>query len=123
VVLVYFFRRFTVYCVDFFLAAKGYLGFMPGFDILENPKSNLSTQIFSDDGKVIGKFYFNENRTPVRYDELSPYLIKALVAYRRRTLLQSFGYRLSRFGSCNCLHGNQRRGFYHYSTVVKTFVS
>jgi len=64
----------------FFLAAKGYLGYMPDFKILENPKTNLSTQIFSEDGKVIGKFYLNENRTPVRYDELSPYLTQALVA-------------------------------------------
>ncbi len=63
-----------------FLAAKGYLGYMPDFAVLENPKSNLSTQIFSEDGKVIGKYYLNENRTLVRYDELSPYLTKALVA-------------------------------------------
>ena len=63
-----------------FLAAKGYLGYMPDFEVLENPKSNLSTQIFSDDGKVIGKFYIKENRTPIRFDELSPYLPKALVA-------------------------------------------
>ena len=64
----------------FFLASKGYLGYMPDFKVLENPKSNLSTQILSEDGKVIGKFYLNENRTPVRFDELSPYLSQALVA-------------------------------------------
>ncbi len=64
----------------FFLAANGYLGYMPDFKKLENPQTNLSTQIFSEDGKVIGKFYIKENRTPVRYDELSPYLVKALVA-------------------------------------------
>jgi len=64
----------------FFLAAKGYFGYMPDFKKLENPETNLSTQIFSEDAKVIGKFYINENRTPVRYDELSPYLVKALVA-------------------------------------------
>ncbi len=63
-----------------FLAAKGYLGYMPDFAVLENPKSNLSTQIFSEDNKIIGKFYIKENRTPVRYDELSPYLTKALIA-------------------------------------------
>jgi len=63
-----------------FLAANGYLGYMPDFEVLENPKSNLSTQIFSEDGKVIGKFYIKENRTPIRYDELSPYLPQALIA-------------------------------------------
>jgi len=64
----------------FFLAANGFLGYMPDFKILENPQTNLSTQIFSEDGKTIGKFYIKENRTPIRYDELSPYLVKALVA-------------------------------------------
>ncbi len=64
----------------FFLADKGYLGYMPDFEVLENPKSNLSTQILSDDGKTIGKFYIKENRTPIRFDELSPYLPQALVA-------------------------------------------
>ncbi len=63
-----------------FLASKGYLGYMPDFEVLENPKSNLSTQIISEDGKVIGKFYLRENRTPVPYDELSPYLPQALIA-------------------------------------------
>ncbi len=64
----------------FWLAAKGFMGYMPDFAVLENPESNLSTQILSDDNKVIGKFYIKENRTPVRYDELSPWLTKALVA-------------------------------------------
>ena len=64
----------------FWLASKGYLGYMPDFAVLENPESNLSTQILSADNKVLGKFYIKENRTPVRYDELSPWLTKALVA-------------------------------------------
>jgi len=63
-----------------FLAAKGFLGYMPDFEVLENPKTNLSTQIFSDDAKVIGKFYIKENRTPIRFEELSPYLSQALIA-------------------------------------------
>ena len=66
--------------VIFFLAAKGFLGYMPDFEVLENPKSNLSTQIISSDDKVIGKFYLKENRTPVHFNDLSPWLPKALVA-------------------------------------------
>jgi len=64
----------------FFLASKGVLGEMPSFEKLENPESNLSTQIISNDQKIIGKFYIKENRTPIRYDQLSSYLPKALVA-------------------------------------------
>ncbi len=64
----------------FFLASQGVLGYMPDFEKLENPDSNLSSQILSEDGKTIGKYYLKENRTLIRYDELSPYLPKALVA-------------------------------------------
>jgi len=52
---------------------------LPSLEELENPKSNLATQIFTADGEVIGN-YFRENRTNVEYYELSPHLVKALVA-------------------------------------------
>ena len=55
----------------FFLAALGYLGPMPPLEQLENPKTNLATQILSADGVVLGKFYYNDNRTPITYGELS----------------------------------------------------
>ena len=55
-----------------FLLAKGeQLGPMPTFDELENPKTNLATQIFSADGEVLGT-YFIENRTYLSYEELFP---------------------------------------------------
>ena len=52
---------------------------LPSFDQLENPKSNLATEVLSSDGKVLGS-YFRENRVNVKYDELSPHLVHALVA-------------------------------------------
>lgn len=61
------------------LAGSGAFGELPSFDELENPKSNLASEIYSADHKVLGK-YFKENRTNARYDELSPYLLKALIA-------------------------------------------
>jgi len=65
--------------VLFSLISNGYLGYMPTWEELENPKSNLATQVISSDAKVLGTF-FKENRTLVQYEELSPYLVKALVA-------------------------------------------
>ena len=53
---------------------------MPEFRQLENPKTNLATQIFSADNKVIGKFYYNDNRTPLYYEEIPKNLIDALIA-------------------------------------------
>ncbi|HRZ77897.1 MAG TPA: transglycosylase domain-containing protein, partial [Bacteroidales bacterium] len=69
-----------VFTVIFFaFMSWGWLGFMPSFEDLENPRSNLASEIYSADGEVIGK-YFIENRSNVQYRELSPYLVQALVA-------------------------------------------
>src|SRR5690554_268821 len=64
----------------FLLASGGAFGEMPTFEELENPSSNLASEIISADGKTIGKLYLNENRTPVNYEDLSPDLINALIA-------------------------------------------
>ena len=64
----------------FMLASWGALGEMPDYTQLENPKTNLATEIISSDGKTLGKFYFNDNRTPVSYDELPKHLVDALIA-------------------------------------------
>jgi penicillin-binding protein 1A len=46
---------------------------------LQNPKTNLATEVYSGDMKVIGKFYA-ENRTNVKFNEISPNVVKALIA-------------------------------------------
>jgi len=65
--------------IVFSLISNGKLGYIPPFDELENPKSNLATEIYSSDGVILGKFY-RENRTIVQFDDLSPYLVVALLA-------------------------------------------
>ena len=60
---------------------NGWIGYMPPVEDLQNPISRFATQIYSSDGKVIGTWNFNrENRICVPYSNLSPYLVKALVA-------------------------------------------
>jgi len=66
-----------VFCV--FCAANGVWGPLPDFQELENPETNLATEIISEDNIVLGR-YFYENRTHVEYDELSPFLVDALIA-------------------------------------------
>src|SRR5690554_1168244 len=63
----------------FLLASWGAFGKLPTFEELENPETNLATEIVSSDGQTLGKFY-RENRTPVNYEDLPEHLIKALVA-------------------------------------------
>ena len=63
----------------FFCVAKGLFGTMPSFEELENPRTNLATEIISADGKLLGT-YFVENRSNVRYAELSHYMPEALIS-------------------------------------------
>ena len=53
------------------LTAAGTFGRMPSFEELENPRSNLATEIYSEDGKVLGSF-FVQNRSYVQYADLFP---------------------------------------------------
>lgn len=52
---------------------------LPDTEELENPKSELASQVIADDGFVLGR-YFIENRVPVDFSELSPYIEQALIA-------------------------------------------
>ena len=60
---------------------NGFIGYMPPVEDLQNPINRFATQIYSADGKVIGTWNFNrENRVCVSYNDISPYLVQALVA-------------------------------------------
>lgn len=63
----------------FFMLSMGWLGFMPSFEELENPNSNLATEVISSDGEVLG-FIGVQNRSNVDFDEISPNLVNALIA-------------------------------------------
>ena len=57
----------------------GKYGELPTAEDIENPRNPIATNVYTHDGKIIGKYY-TENRTNVSYDELSPYLVDALIA-------------------------------------------
>ena len=59
--------------------SNGNFGFMPSFEELENPKNSLATEIYSADKVLLGKFYF-QNRSFVKYQDLSPDMVNALIA-------------------------------------------
>ena len=61
-------------------AALGFYGPMPDLQQLENPKTNLASQIISSDGEILGKYYFDENRTPIGFDEIPTNMVEALIA-------------------------------------------
>lgn len=68
-----------LFVVVILLIAVGAFGKLPSFEELENPKSNLATEIYAEDGRLIGSFYI-QNRSYVDYADLSPALVAALVS-------------------------------------------
>jgi penicillin-binding protein 1A len=62
-----------------YLTSFGLFGPLPTFEQLENPKNNLATEIISEDGVVMGKYFF-ENRSNIKYHELPENLINALIS-------------------------------------------
>ena len=65
--------------VFFLFASWGLFGSMPSFEDLENPDSNLATEIISSDGVILGK-YFEKNRSQLKYSDLPKNLVQALIA-------------------------------------------
>ncbi|SEI85090.1 penicillin-binding protein 1A [Dyadobacter koreensis] len=68
---------FYIFCVE--TNFLWLMGSMPSVEDLQNPKVSQSSEIYTSDGLMIGKFY-TENRTPVPYEKISPNLVKALIA-------------------------------------------
>ncbi len=77
-----FIALISLVCVFiFFSIAKGWIGYMPPVEDLENPNYKFATELFSEDGKVLGTYsYSKENRVFVGYNDLSPNIINALIA-------------------------------------------
>jgi len=65
--------------IFFYAISKGWLGEMPTLTELENPKTNLASEVYSADQVLLGKYYI-EDRSTVSFDEISPNMAHALVA-------------------------------------------
>lgn len=65
-------------------------GKSPGLMSISKPQQSVASEIYSADGKLIGKF-FRENRTPVKYEEIAPIMIKTLVTTEDERFYQHFG--------------------------------
>ncbi len=66
--------------VFFILLSKGFLGFMPSFEELENPRNILASEMLSADDKILDKYFIRENRSYVDYKNIPPHLIDALIS-------------------------------------------
>lgn len=73
----------------------GIFGKLPSFEELENPKSNLASEILTDDLQILGTYY-KHNRSNVKYSELSPYLVHALISTEDKRFYEHSGIDYSR---------------------------
>ena len=65
----------------FHAIVKGWIGYVPPVEELENPDMRFATQIFSDDGVLLGTYSLDkDNRVFVGYNDLPPHLVQALIA-------------------------------------------
>jgi penicillin-binding protein 1A len=82
----------------FSMISNGLLGYMPSFKDLENPRSLVATEIITVDNQSLGRFYKEENRSLTSFKNLSPHLVKALVATEDERFYRHSGIDLRSFG-------------------------
>lgn len=82
--LIWFWSIFAGGCIVvwfiFFGISKGWFGYLPPLEEMQNPKNQYASEVFSSDMKSLGRYYLNENRVGVEYTDLNEDLINALVA-------------------------------------------
>ena len=82
--IAYFWSFFSVGIVSivavFCMITQGWLGYLPPLDELQNPKNKFATEVISSDLQLLGRYYRNENRVGVTYNDISPNMINALIA-------------------------------------------
>jgi len=125
----------------FLSASWGWFGELPTFERLENPQTNLATEIISTDGVTLGKYYLDDNRTPIPFEQLPKTLVDALVATEdaryfehsgvdARGTIRAFAYLGSKGGASTISQqlakqlftGAAARGFERYTQKIKEWV-
>ncbi len=86
---VFFYGMLAVVLV-FAAANFGLFGKMPSLKDLENPEADLATEVYSADGKLMGKYY-SENRSEVKYSQISPNILNALIATEDERFMEHSG--------------------------------
>ena len=81
----------------------GWFGFMPSFEELENPQTYLASEIISHDNQLLGTYYI-ENRSKIYYQNISPYLIDALIATEDVRFMEHSGIDVKALGRVERTH-------------------
>ena len=94
-------------------------GKSPKMNQIKNPEQKIASELYSVDGKMLGK-YFDENRSPVGINDISPIFIKTLISTEDVRFYQHHGIDVKATFSAfwSMMHGNQRGG----STLTQQLV-
>ena len=74
-----FFGGFAFLILLLLMLNFGWIGSMPDLEDIENPTASLASQVYAEDGTLMGKYYI-EDRINVQYKDISKHVINALVA-------------------------------------------
>lgn len=112
-------RKFWFLIISFFgligllflLVSIGVFGKLPSFQDLENPKSNLASEVISEDKMVLGTYYY-QNRSNSNYEEISPNLVNALVSTEDKRFYDHSGidFRRTLTSAIYTMLGNKQGG-------------
>ena len=92
------FSGLTGFILLVFMVSWGWFGELPPLEELENPKTYLASEVYAEDGVVLGKYYL-QNRSNIAYNEISPNLINALIATEDVRFYNHSGIDFRRFTS------------------------
>ncbi len=106
-----FFLLLSGLIIFFYGVADEWFGPMPSFKDLENPDSNLASEIYSADDVLLGT-YFIENRSNIEFRDLSPHLVNALLAIEDIRFTEHSGIDLRALGrvAWGVVTGNNKGG-------------
>ena len=90
-------------------ADLGWLGKMPSIEELQNPSASLASQVYADDGTLMGKYYL-QDRVNVKYSDISKYAIEALVSTEDERFYDHNGVDPRSLGRAIFLLGSQGGG-------------
>lgn len=89
-----------------FMVSWGWFGELPALEELENPKTYLASEIYAEDGVLLGKYYL-QNRSNTTFSELSPNLVNALIATEDVRFYNHSGIDFRRFASAMLFLGKR----------------
>ena len=124
------YKKAILSCTTFLVLFLLYLGMVdinflwmfgksPSLSSIHNPSQPIASEIYSADSVLIGKF-FRENRSPVKYEEISPKLIKTLICTEDERFYNHFGIDIQGvFSAIKDMARGQARGA---STITQQLV-